>query len=75
MNKALLAIIPVLPGYVSFAQNTIVSSLHTLTDNRQFDAVIRQYASAPDRLSVPALYYVGYACFMKQQDDSCLKWV
>lgn len=75
MNKTLLATIPIFPGYVSFAQDTVVSNLQHLTDNRQFDTVIEQYASAPDRLSAPALYYVGYACFMKQQDDSCLKFM
>lgn len=75
MNKTLLATILVLPGYVSFAQDTVASNLQQLTDNRQFDAVIEQYASAPDRLSARALYYVGYACFMKQQDDSCLKFM
>ncbi|MET3881097.1 tetratricopeptide (TPR) repeat protein [Chitinophaga sp. OAE865] len=75
MNKAFLTIALTLLWLVSFAQDTIVSNLQKLIDNRQFDEVIRQYAPEPDRLSAPALYYVGYACFMKQQDDSCLKFM
>ncbi|WP_142685818.1 tetratricopeptide repeat protein [Chitinophaga polysaccharea] len=75
MNKAFLTIALTLLWLVSFAQDTIVSNLQKLIDNRQFDEVIRQYAPEPGRLSAPALYYVGYACFMKQQDDSCLKFM
>ncbi|WP_436490295.1 tetratricopeptide repeat protein [Chitinophaga sp. ARDCPP14] len=75
MNKILLTIMLSLLVVSSFAQDTTLPSLQKLTTDKQFDAIIAQYAPAQEHLSAAALYYVGYAYFMKQQDDSCLKFM
>lgn len=75
MNRIIVTILLTFLGATAFAQDSTTAVLQKLTDSKQFDAVIGQYAPAPERLSAAALYYVGYAYFMKQEDDSCLKFM
>lgn len=75
MNRIPVTILLTFLGITTFAQDSTIATLQKLTDNKQFDAVIRQYAPAPEQLPAAALYYVGYAYFMKQEDDNCLKFM
>ncbi|SEW56351.1 tetratricopeptide repeat protein [Chitinophaga arvensicola] len=72
--KLFISFVLVILSFTAFAQDSTVSKLKTLTDNRQFDAIIEQYATSAN-LSAEALYYVGYAYFIKQDDNNCLKFM
>jgi len=74
MNKVVIAFILMLLSHGAFAQDSITNKLRQLTDDKQFDVIVEQYASVAD-LSAEALYYVGYAFFVKQDDANSLKFM
>lgn len=58
-----------------FAQDNTTTELKALSDNKQYDKVIEQYASKSKDLSAKSLYYVGFAYYMKEDDNNCIKFM
>jgi tetratricopeptide (TPR) repeat protein len=58
-----------------FAQDHTTENLKTLSDNKQFDQIIEQHASKSNDYSAKALYYIGQAYYMKEDDNNCLKFM
>lgn len=72
MKRLLSAILCSCFTLVSFAQDSL--KLRLLSESEQYDEIIR-YASQTPELSAPALYYVGLAYYMKNDDQNCLKYL
>ncbi|WP_165932670.1 tetratricopeptide repeat protein [Flavobacterium cellulosilyticum] len=58
-----------------FAQDQTTEDLKTLSDNKQFDKIIEQHTSKSKDYSAKALYYIGQAYYMKEDDNNCLKFM
>jgi tetratricopeptide (TPR) repeat protein len=58
-----------------FAQDKIADELKTLADNKQYDKIIQQHASRSKDYSAKSLYYIGLAYYMKEDDNSCIKFM
>jgi len=58
-----------------FSQDKITYELKTLTDSKQYGKIISQYASKCSDCSAKSLYYIGLAYYMKEDDNSCLKFM
>lgn len=58
-----------------FAQDKTTEDLKTLSDNKQYDKIISQYASKCTDCSAKSLYYIGLAYYMKEDDNNCLKFM
>ena len=65
----------IISGLTLFAQSDTTGELKTLLDNEQYDAIIDQYASKQVDYSAKDLYYIGYAYYMKEDDDNCIKYM
>lgn len=59
----------------AFAQDNLSGELKTLVDNKQFDKIIGQHASKSKDYPAKALYYIGLAYYMKEDDSNCLKFM
>lgn len=59
----------------SFGQDSTIAALKKLDAGKQYQEIIGQYAANPEALSAEALYYVGYAYYMKEDDNNCLKFM
>ncbi|TCN67604.1 tetratricopeptide repeat protein [Acetobacteroides hydrogenigenes] len=75
MNKIITIIILVIFKLTVFAQDKITDELKTLSDSKQFDKIIEQYASNAKEYSAKALYYIGQAYYMKEDDNNCIKFM
>lgn len=58
-----------------FAQDKITDELKTLTNNKQYEKIISEYASKCNDCSAKSLYYIGLAYYMKEDDNNCLKFM
>jgi tetratricopeptide (TPR) repeat protein len=58
---------------IIFGQDRTVGELEALLNNKEYDKVIQQYMFTSKLYSAKALYYVGFAYFMKEDDTNCLK--
>lgn len=59
----------------AIAQDDFTNDIKMLIDNNQYDKVIKQFASKSKECSPKALYYIGLAYFMKDDDKNCLKFM
>lgn len=58
-----------------FAQDELTKELKSLIDQKQFDKIISEHASKTDNYSAKALYYVGLAYYMKEDDQNCIRFM
>lgn len=75
MNKIITTIILTIISLTVFAQDNITEELKTLSESNQFDKIIEQYASKSKDYSAKALYYIGEAYYMKEDDNNCIKFM
>jgi tetratricopeptide (TPR) repeat protein len=57
------------------SQDNTTTELKALSDKKQYDKIIEQYASKSNDLSAKSLYYVGLAYYMKEDDNNCIKFM
>jgi len=70
-----LAIALVICNLTIYAQDKITDELKILSDNEQYDKIIEQYVSKYKDLSAKSLYYIGFAYYMKEDDENCTKFM
>jgi tetratricopeptide (TPR) repeat protein len=58
-----------------FAQDAVTDALKALSDSKQYDKIIEQYASKSNDYSAKSLYYIGFAYFIKEDDGNCIKFM
>lgn len=75
MNKTLATLALTLLSLAIFAQDSITNELKTLSDNKQYDKIIEQYALKSKDYSARSLYYIGQAYYMKEDDNNCIKFM
>ena len=75
MKNILTTFILTICSLTIFAQDKISDELKALTDNKQYDKIISQYASKCNDCSAKSLYYIGLAYYMKEDDNNCLKFM
>jgi len=75
MRNILTTIILAICSLTIFAQDKIVDELKTLTNSKQYDKIIELYASKSEDYSAKALYYIGQAFYMKEDDTNCIKFM
>lgn len=75
MKNILATLILTIYSLTMFAQDSMTEELKALSDKKQYDKVIEQYASKRKDLSAKSLYYVGLAYFMKEDDNNCIKFM
>ncbi len=75
MKNILATLILTICSLTIVAQDNITTELKTLSDQKQYDKVIAQYAPKSKDLSAKSLYYVGLAYYMKEDDNNCIKFM
>jgi tetratricopeptide (TPR) repeat protein len=75
MKNILTTFILTICSLTIFAQDKTTDELKTLTDNKQYDKIISQYASKCNDCSAKSLYYIGLAYYMKEDDNNCIKFM
>lgn len=58
-----------------FGQDKTMIELQVLSDNKQYDKIIKQHASKSKDYSAKSLYYIGLAYYMKEDDNNCIKFM
>lgn len=75
MKNILATLILTICSLTIFAQDNTTTEVKALSDKKQYDNVIEQYASKSKDLSAKSLYYVGLAYYMKEDDNNCIKFM
>lgn len=75
MNKIVTTFLLIICSLTIFAQDKITDELKTLSDNKQYDKILDQYASKSMDYSAKSLYYIGLAYYMKEDDNNCIKFM
>ncbi len=75
MNKLRTTFILTICSLTIFAQDNVADELKSLSDNKQYDKIIEQYTSKSKDYSAKALYYIGLAYYMKEDDNNCIKFM
>lgn len=57
------------------AQDTLTTTLKSLTDDKKYDRIIEKYAPTSKDYSAKSLYYIGLAYYMKEDDNNCVKFM
>jgi tetratricopeptide (TPR) repeat protein len=58
-----------------FAQDKITEELKILSDSKQYDKIVEQYAPKSKDYSAKSLYYIGFAYYMTEDDNNCIKFM
>lgn len=72
MKKGVLILFAVLVSSLSFAQVSIETQLNALLELKQYDKMIARYHK-DSAYSAKALYYFGFAYFLKEDDTNALR--
>lgn len=75
IKNILVTLLLTISNLTTFAQDKITTDLKTLSENKQFDKIIEQYASEFKDYTAKSLYYIGLAYYMKEDDNNCLKFM
>ncbi|MFH6989312.1 tetratricopeptide repeat protein [Flavobacterium collinsii] len=75
IKNILVTLILTISNLTIFAQDKLTTELKTLSDNKQFDKIVEQYASKSKDYSAKSLYYIGLAYYMKEDDNNCIKFM
>jgi len=57
------------------AQDKITNELKSLSDNNQYNKIIKEYAQNSKDYSAKSLYYIGLAYYMTEDDNNCIKFM
>lgn len=75
MSKLLSILLLNCISLVVLSQDTITNQLKVLADSSQFDKIIKQFTSNPKDYSAKALYFIGLAYYMKEEDNNSIKYM
>ena len=57
------------------AQETLVDSLRNFYDSEKYDFIISNYAEKASTYPARAIYYIGMAYYMKEEDEKCIQFM
>jgi tetratricopeptide (TPR) repeat protein len=75
MKSILASLILTICSLTILAQDKTFDELKALTDNQQYDKIIKLYAPISKDYSAKSLYFIGLAYYMKEDDNNCLKFI
>lgn len=75
MKKTFASLLFILSLLTSFAQDATTDDIKALSDKKQYNKIIQNYASKSKELSAKALYYVGLAYYMQEDDNNCIRFM
>ncbi|MEL1245897.1 tetratricopeptide repeat protein [Flavobacterium sp. DGU11] len=73
--KFILTLLLTISTMSIFAQGKVDDEIKALSGNKQYEKIIEQYASRSGECSAKSLYYIGLAYYMKEDDNSCIKFM
>lgn len=62
-------------SFISFGQGKSTDELKSLYDNKQYEKIIEQYGSKSGDYSANSYYQIGFAYYMKEDDNNSLKFM
>ena len=75
MNRLFFTAILTICSLTTFAQDKITDELKSLSDSEQYDKIIKEYAPKSKDYSAKSLYYIGFAYYMTEDDNNCIKFM
>ncbi|MCX6317928.1 MAG: tetratricopeptide repeat protein [Bacteroidetes bacterium] len=75
MKKTIFSLFLIAFSFVSIAQDDITNTLKALSDKQEYSKIIKQYTTNTKAYSAKALYYIGLAYYMKEDDNNCIKFI
>ena len=76
MKTTLLFGLLLLLNFTTLAQDDrVTAEMKQLFDQQQYDEIINKYASQADAYPAKAVYYMGMAYYMKEDDQNCLNFM
>ncbi|MER2999140.1 tetratricopeptide repeat protein [Pontibacter populi] len=76
MKTTLLFGLLLLLSFTILAQDDkVTDEIKQLFDQQQYDKIISKYTSKADAYPAKAVYYMGMAYYMKEDDQNCLKFM
>lgn len=75
MNKLLTTFILTIYSLAMYGQDKITNELKNLSDNNQYDEIIKKHSAKSKDYSAKSLYYIGLAYYMKEDDNNCIKFM
>lgn len=73
MKKIILSLVLAVYGVAAYSQSQ--DSLQYLYENKEYDRIIELYANTNEAYSADALYQIGFAYYMKEDDPNAIKWM
>ncbi|MGV3539655.1 MAG: tetratricopeptide repeat protein [Rufibacter sp.] len=62
-------------SFTSFVQDKITDELKALSEKEQFEKITKEHAPKAKGYPAKALYYIGLAYYMQEDDNNCLKFL
>lgn len=75
MKNYFIAFLFVLSSLALKAQDNITEELKNLSDSEQYDKIISEHAPKSKDYPAKALYYIGFAYYMKEDDKNCVMYM
>lgn len=73
MRRILPVLLLLIFSFAATAQDTLEIKIKALLDSGRYEAVLNKYLPPRSNYSAKALYYTGFACFMKEDNDNCVR--
>lgn len=73
MKTPLFILALALFAFQLFAQQEIVDELKQLKDGEQYEKIIKEHAGKAEDYPAKAVYYIGMAYYMTEEDEKCLE--
>lgn len=75
MNRIVSTLLASFFALTVSAQDQVAEELKSLSDNRQYDQIIKEHVANAGNYSAKSLYYIGLAYYMKEDDNNCIKFM
>ena len=75
MNNILVLVFFAIYSFSVFGQDKSSDELKSLYDNKQYDKIIDQYGTKSGDFSASSYYQIGFAYYMKEDDNNSLKFM
>lgn len=75
MKRIITCILLLHVSIIALSQDKVAEELKALSDQAKYDKIIRDYTSQTAAYSAKALFYIGQAYYMKEDDKNCLKYI
>jgi len=75
MRKILFTILIGLLSFNAFSQDEITTELKVKYESEKYDQIIAEHSDKIGEYPAKAIYYIGMAYYMKEDDNNCIKYM